>query len=121
MDKLQSIKYTVEHKKAFLKVEKELLGKNTLRGYLHDVDKLFLYLFMDKKKAHKIHQSYAKHHVQNMVTQDDMIQGIIDWECCRYTKPDKPLTALEFIPKLKVSDGQKAMLTMIANGLGLVK
>ena len=42
--RINKIKYTLRHKKAFLKVEKELRGKNTLKGYLHDVDKPFLYL-----------------------------------------------------------------------------
>lgn len=36
----EHFKYTVKHKKAFIMVEKQLLGKNTLRGYLHDIDKL---------------------------------------------------------------------------------
>lgn len=38
------IKYTLEHRKAFRVVEKQLLGHNTIRGYLHDLDKVFLYI-----------------------------------------------------------------------------
>ena len=38
MNRFQAMMYTWKHKKAFLKVEKKLLGKNTIRGYLHDVD-----------------------------------------------------------------------------------
>ena len=35
------IRYTLAHRKAFRKVEKELLGHNTIRGWLHDLDKIF--------------------------------------------------------------------------------
>ena len=38
------INYTWQHKKAFLRVEMQCRGFNSLRGYLHDVDKLFRYL-----------------------------------------------------------------------------
>lgn len=34
------IVYTMKHKRAFLRVEKELLGHNTVRGFLHDLDKV---------------------------------------------------------------------------------
>lgn len=91
----RNFKYTWEHKKAFLKVEKILRGKNTLRGYLHDTDKLFLYLFFDKKKVHKIHRNKSRHHTIKARTKEDYIQMAIDWECARITKPDKPMNAYE--------------------------
>ncbi|WP_297419760.1 hypothetical protein [Clostridium sp.] len=101
----KNIEYTWEHKKAFLKVEKQLLGKNTLRGYLHDVDKLFMYIFLSKKQTHKIHRNISRHHDIKAKTREDYIQMIIDWECARYTKPDKPLNAYDtlykFYPKLE--------------------
>ena len=50
MFNLKSIIYTWKHKIAFLKVEKQLLSKNTLSGYLHDVDKILLYLLPLNKK-----------------------------------------------------------------------
>ena len=56
------IKYTLKHRKAFRAVEKQLLGHNTIRGYLHDLDKVFLYMVMDYKCAHKIHRSHSRHH-----------------------------------------------------------
>lgn len=46
------IKYTLKHRKAFRAVEKQLLGHNTIRGYLHDLDKVFLYMVMDYKRTH---------------------------------------------------------------------
>lgn len=91
----ENFKWTWKHKLAFLKVEKELLGKNTLRGYLHDADKLFLYLIFSKKRTHKIHRAYAKHHIKNAITEKDVTQMVIDWECGRFTKPNKPMNAYE--------------------------
>ena len=93
----RNIKYTWEHKKAFLKVEKELLGKNTLRGYLHDSDKLIMYVFLSKKDTSKIHTKYSRHHIENCKKREDYIQCMIDLECARFTKPDKPLRAYDFV------------------------
>lgn len=103
--KIETINYTWQHKKAFLKVEKELLGHNTLRGYLHDLDKIFLKIFLDSKTVHNIHRKYSRHHEIKAKTKGDYTQMIIDWECARFTKPDKPLNAREtlykFYPNLK--------------------
>lgn len=90
------IKYTWEHKKAYLRVEKQLTGKNTLRGYLHDLDKLILYVIgVPKDTAHRIHTAFAPHHIR-----DGKVKypkgAVIDWECARYTKPDKPFNARDF-------------------------
>lgn len=89
--------YTWEHKKAFLKVERELTGKNTLGGYLHDVDKLFLYLLFTKKETSKIHRSYSRHHTGNHRNELDIVHALVDWESCRLTKPDKQETAREYL------------------------
>lgn len=93
----EHFKYTLKHKKAFIMVEKQLLGKNTLRGYLHDTDKLILYLFSKpgSKWVSNLHRKYSKHHVVKAKSKGDFIQMVIDWECARYTKPDKPLDARE--------------------------
>ena len=97
------ISYTIRHKNAFLKVEKQLRGRNTLRGYLHDIDKPFLYLALWIKydDIQKIHRKNNKHHVRNdlVKNKDDLIDTIIDWECARITKPDKPLNAYETLLK----------------------
>lgn len=97
MNRFQAMLYTLKHKKAFLKVEKESLGKNTLRGYLHDVDKLILYPILGKSRTHKLHRKYSRHHFDNIKTIQDKIQMLIDWESARYTKPDKPLSAFNFL------------------------
>lgn len=93
----KDFKYTWEHKKAFLKAEKDLLGRNTLSGYLHDVDKLFLYLVYTKKEVSKIHRSYSKHHTGNHTNEKHIEQALVDWECARYTKADKQETPKEYL------------------------
>lgn len=104
---IEQEKYTWSHKLAFLKIERQLLGRNTLRGYIHDLDK-FLYLYpiafimgRDKKWAQNKHRKHNRHHVENTKnkTRRDYIEMIIDWECARFTKPDKPLNAYETMQK----------------------
>lgn len=95
------IPYTFKHKKAFLQVEKELLSKNTIAGYLHDLDKLFFYIFLPflgTKRINKIHRKFSKHHANN-TKNPNYIAMIIDWECARITKPDKPLNARDTLAK----------------------
>lgn len=95
LKRFEHIKYTWEHKKAFLEVEKELTGHNTISGYLHDLDKIIMYLIMSKRYS-KIHRKISTHHVPKcMKTKNRIRQAIIDWECARKTKPDKPLNAYE--------------------------
>ncbi len=95
--KFKLITHTFKHKIAFLKVEKELLGKNTLSGYLHDADKLFLYLLpLSKGVIQSIHRRYSNHHIEyKNLSKVNLVQAIIDWECARITKPDKPYNAYE--------------------------
>ena len=100
-------KYTWRHKWAFLRTERQLLGHNTFRGHIHDLDKvLYLYplafiLGRDKKWVHTYHRTHNRHHVENQYrkTRRDYIETIIDWECARFTKPDKPLNAYETMQK----------------------
>ena len=96
-ENLGAIKYTKDHRKAFRKIEKELLGHNTLRSLFHDLDKVILYNIWPHKKVKSFHRSTARHHVENNIkkNRNDYIQMIIDWECARYTKPDKPLNAYD--------------------------
>jgi hypothetical protein len=94
----EKICYTIAHRKAFLKVEKELLHKNTVRGYLHDLDKVLLLPFMDKEKVSALHRKNSRHHAKAH-TKSDYIQMIVDWECARLTKADKPLNARQTLEK----------------------
>ncbi len=98
------IDYTWQHKKAFLQVEKKILGKNTISGYLHDLDKIFLYMipFLNPQTTtQKIHKLYSKHHLDNRFKKSpkNYIETLIDWECARITKPDKPLNCYDTLVK----------------------
>lgn len=105
MKNADKIAYTKAHRKAFRKVEKQLLGHNTFRSLFHDLDKLFLYRIFDRSTAHNIHRKHSRHHELKAHTHSDYVQMVIDWECARFTKPDKPLNAREtldkFYPHLK--------------------
>lgn len=105
--------YTWAHKIAFLKVEKQLIGRISLRGITHDLDKLLwwyplgILLRKDPSWAQKQHCIHARHHPHNSFEKkyDDYVEMIIDWECARFTKPDKPLNAYQtlykFYPELE--------------------
>lgn len=93
------INYTYQHKKAFLKVEKDFCGKNSIRGYFHDLGKLIMYAIgIPKNTVHKIHVKTSPHHLRNGRLKQPLM-AVIDWECARYTKPDKPLSAREYYEK----------------------
>ena len=93
------IEYTYKHRKIviylankYYKDNKELLDKVKL----HDLDKLFMYLFYEKEDASNIHRDLISHH-QNKIIKDklDYMEMVLDWESARYTKPDKPLNAYD--------------------------
>ena len=96
-----AIKYTKDHRKAFRKIEKEILGHNTWRSIVHDLDKVILYNIWPHKKVKNFHRTTARHHSENNIkkTRNDYIEMIIDWECARYTTPDKPLNAYDTLYK----------------------
>ena len=96
------IPYTFKHYLAFMKLEKELIGSYKYK--FHDVDKLFMYFFLpflgtDKIKV--IHKKINRHHITNDKSFDkcNYDEAIIDWECARFTKPDKPENAREVTEK----------------------
>jgi len=66
---------------------------------------MLLLCFFEKKKLHSFHQRISIHHVGNIWGIHDTYQMIVDWECARYTKPDKPLNAYdtlyEFYPDIE--------------------
>ena len=100
-ENMEAIKYTKAHRKAFKKIEKEILEHNTWRSIVHDLDKVILYNILSHKKVKNFHRSTARHHVENNIkkSRNDYIEMIIDWECARYTKPDKPLNAYDTLYK----------------------
>lgn len=114
---LDRVKYTLAHRKAFRRVERQLLGRNTLRGWLHDLDKVFLYPFFDYKSVHNWHREYSRHHAVKAHSHADYVQMVIDWECARFTKPDKPLDARGTLKKFY--PGLESVVLPVIEELGL--
>jgi hypothetical protein len=104
-------KRLLKHKYAFLKVEKELTGKMSLKGLLHDVDKFFLFLlYRDKSRVQVAHRQRSSHHIRDNRIKD-ITSAIIDWESSRYTKPEAPLSAREYYESLDIAiDGMDSEL-----------
>lgn len=113
------IKYSLKHRNAFLSLEKKLLGKNTIRGYFHDVDKIILYHFLPTEFVHTCHQWWSKHHERRAKTHDDFVQMVINWECARFTKPDKSLNAYDTLYKFYLHMEDKIL--PILKELNLIK
>lgn len=104
------IKYTLEHKLAIMALSYEFLGYISKRIILHDTEKLVLYTMMDPKSAHNLHRGHSIHHSENFLQGGpkaaimNRTEAIFDYECARYTKPDKPLNAYDTIMKYYPSD-----------------
>ena len=87
-------RYWFKHWLAFQKVARQHKAWKP-HPLLHDIDKPFLGLLFNRKKVHKIHRSYSPHHLEYK-GKKDYLSMVIDWECARYTKPDKPMSAKEY-------------------------
>lgn len=108
-DCYKHVPYTWNHYLAFMKVQKYVFGYYKYK--FHDWDKLMMYIFLpfiNIKKISKIHQKINKHHPiyfknkEKILKKSDKVnweEAIIDWECARYTKPDKPLNARDTLYK----------------------
>lgn len=78
------------------------LSKLAERIQNHDVDKIIM-LREDNfsiEEVSVVHRHLAPHH-DNGRQKDfvDYVEMILDWECARFTKPDKPLNARETLYK----------------------
>lgn len=96
------IPYTWKHKMQVIKLEKQFTGKVSLRGLLHDTDKLVGYALFPFLTLHQhkiIHRKISKHHhYDDIANLSDSVRKeiVLDWESARYTKPDKIYTAREW-------------------------
>lgn len=99
MKNFEHIKYTYKHRKiVMLLAEKYFKDNQELLEQVkqHDLDKLYLYLFYDKKTVSRIHREQSAHHENDLEkTHLDYVEMVLDWESARYTKPDKPLNAFD--------------------------
>ena len=103
----EKLLYTYKHRKVVLFLAKLYYNDEKLIEQLekHDMDKLFLMLFYDKKDIENYHRSVSSHHDNDLDKNElDYIEMVLDWESARYTKKDKPLNAYDtlnkFYPKL---------------------
>lgn len=110
-------KYTYLHRKAlvyYINNCKYLTNEERLelfkREKIHDMDKLTLYLFWEKKESSDYHKKHASHHFEkNALLSErnyyDFLEAVFDFECAALTKTDKPLNAYDtmkkYYPKLE--------------------
>ena len=96
-------RYTAYHKIAFANLFSRLAGNvmrltGNLNEYRHDTDKLILYGIVGKKEASKLHKVYSGHHFPNCLKSvESKVHCLIDYECSRFTKADKPENAYEVV------------------------
>lgn len=96
-ERIVKIKKIFAHKKQFLKVEKRILGRVSIDGVLHDLDKAFMTLFLPMEWVKPIHQRLSRHHITPSSSIYWIRQAVIDWECSGATSPDFPWTAREYL------------------------
>lgn len=103
MKNFEHIKYTYKHRKIVVKLAEKYFKSNPEvleQVATHDLDKMYLYLFFDKKDVSHIHRESSAHHENDLEkTYIDYVEMVLDWESARYTKPDKPLNAYETLIK----------------------
>lgn len=100
------MEYTLRHKIAIMALSYEFFGYVSKRIMFHDMEKLALYSMVGTKEGHNLHVQYSIHHHGNFDCfaerdttsyHDNLMEAILDYECARYTKPDKPLNAYKTI------------------------
>jgi len=59
--------------------------------------------------VHEFHTAHSRHHLLKARTHKDYVQLIIDWECARFTKLDKPMNAYDFLINCKPEEKEKIL------------
>lgn len=108
MKNFDKLLYTYKHRKVMTFLAHKYCNNPELLERLkyHDLDKMYLLLFYDKKDIENFHRSISSHHDNELKkTELDYIEMVLDWESARYTKEDKPLNAYgtlyKFYPSLE--------------------
>ena len=98
----EHIEYTYKHRKIVMYLANKYVKDEAVLKQIqnHDIDKLFMYLFYNKKDVSALHRQLSLHH-ENEIEKNkaDYIEMVLDWESARYTKPDKPLNAYDTLYK----------------------
>ena len=98
-NRLHNMKYTWDHKLAIYRIwKKEDTGVSLFTVIMHDMDKIIMYPLLGKKLTKKIHNAHANHH--NCKKLYHYLEKYLDCASARYTKPDKPMDAVETFAKL---------------------
>lgn len=102
MKNFDKLVYTYKHRKVLNYLAKKYFDSEDLNERLkcHDMDKMYLLLFYDKKNIESYHRNMATHHDNDLEKNElDYIEMVLDWESARYTKADKPLNAYDTMYK----------------------
>lgn len=126
------IPYSYVHSKCYIDVEEYLKcgSDDKERHKWHDMDKIAMFIlfpWLGPDCINNIHQLIQDHHPyywykDEQITKPwwkiDWKQAVIDWECARFTKPDKPLDAYDTLieyyrePKNCFSSAIGAMISL---------
>lgn len=102
MKNIDKLLYTYKHRKIIDFLAKKYGCSDLVFEQIksHDLDKMYLLLFYDKKVINKFHREVSTHHDNELEkSRIDYIEMVLDWESARYTKPDKPLNAYDTLYK----------------------
>ena len=101
-DNIEDLLYTYKHRKVVMFLANLYFDNEELIEQIknHDMDKMYLLLFYEKKNINKFHRNMSTHHDNEIPkTKLDYIEMVLDWESARYTKDDKPLNAYDTMNK----------------------
>ena len=124
MRNFEKLVYTYKHRKILMFLAKKYFGNNNNdlieRLKHHDMDKMYLLLFYEKKDIESYHRAMSTHHDNDLEKKElDYIEMVLDWESARYTKDDKPFNAYDTMCKFYPHLEDKIM--PILNKIGLDK
>ena len=123
MKNFEKLVYTYKHRKILMFLAKKYFDNNNdliERLKHHDMDKMYLLLFYEKKDIESYHRTMSTHHDNDLEkTKLDYIEMVLDWESARYTKDDKPFNAYDTMCKFYPHLEDKIM--PILNKIGLDK
>lgn len=123
MRNFEKLVYTYKHRKILMFLAKKYFDNNNdliERLKHHDMDKMYLLLFYEKKDIESYHRAMSTHHDNDLEKKElDYIEMVLDWESARYTKDDKPFNAYDTMCKFYPHLEDKIM--PILNKIGLDK
>lgn len=93
--------HVILHRNAIHKIEMNSIYKNYRITAYHDIDKIGLTFVLGKDIAKRIHKKWAVHHNLDWENPNNhiLIEKIMDYESCHYTKLREPDTAYEYSMK----------------------